>query len=97
MRENAFGADTVTFDRDLFETDLLIIDDLGAEPEHKNSAEYIYTAINERYENGKPFIITTNLSTEQIRAVYDERICSRILDIRKTATIKVEGKDFRIE
>jgi DNA replication protein DnaC len=95
MRENSFGADTQT-DIDFFATDLLIIDDLGAEPDHKNSDEYLYTVLSERYENDKSMIITTNLSTEQILNKYDQRIAGRIFDKNKTAVIKFEGEDIRI-
>jgi DNA replication protein DnaC len=95
MRENSFGADLTT-DRDFFETDLLIIDDLGAEPEHKNSGEYLYTVIAERYENNLPFIITTNLSAEHLMNKYDQRVAGRIFDKHKTAVIKFDGEDMRL-
>jgi DNA replication protein DnaC len=95
MRENSFGADTAT-DKDFFASDLLIIDDLGTEPEHKNSDEYLYTVLSERYENDKPLIITTNLSPEQIFDKYDQRIAGRIFDKYKTNPIEFTGDDFRI-
>jgi DNA replication protein DnaC len=95
MRENSFGAD-ITADRDFFASDLLIIDDLGTEPEHKNSDEYLYTVLSERYENNRPMIITTNLSPEQIFDKYDQRIAGRIVDTAKTTTSEFTGDDCRL-
>jgi DNA replication protein DnaC len=82
---------------ELPECDVLIIDDLGAEPMQKNNTEYLYTIIAERYENNLPFIITTNLSPEHILDRYEERLAGRILDKNKTAVINFSGKDLRIE
>lgn len=81
---------------DVPQCDLLIIDDLGAEPDQRNNLEYLYTIIAERYENNLPFIVTTNLSQEQLHSIYDDRIYSRIFDRHKTAVIKFDGKDMRL-
>jgi DNA replication protein DnaC len=76
--------------------DLLIIDDLGAEPDQRNNLEYLYTVIAEKYENNMPFIVTTNLSQEQLHSIYDDRIYSRLFDRHKTAVIKFDGEDMRL-
>jgi DNA replication protein DnaC len=94
MRENAFGANDIT--KDFFTSQLLIIDDLGTEPDHKNSDEYLYTVLAERYENDKSFIITTNLTPDQIMSRYDARIAGRIFDKNKTFSMEVIGADLRI-
>ncbi len=46
---------------------LLILDDLGAENNTAWSKEKIYEIIDSRYRDGKPIIITTNLSLEQLK------------------------------
>ena len=46
---------------------LLIIDDLGVERDTPYVLETVYLVIDERYENGKSFIITPNLSLEKLR------------------------------
>ena len=46
---------------------LLIIDDLGAERRSEYMQEIIFNIIDSRYRSGKPMIITTNLSGEEIR------------------------------
>lgn len=96
MKDYLYGQDPVVPD-DFFNSDLLIIDYLGAEPSIKNSDEMLHTVINERYSNNQPFIVTTNLSKDQVSARYDDRILGRIYDKSKTATIIFNGKDLRIE
>ncbi|GEM_PF-3238574 len=96
MKDYLFGQDPDVPD-DFFGSDLLIIDDLGAEPSIKNSDEFLYTVINERYSSDKSFIITSNLSKEQILNRYDQRLYGRIFDKKRTADILLNGKDLRIE
>jgi len=81
----------------LLTCDLLVIDDLGTEPKIKNiSDEYLLNVINERQAQGKPFIITTNLSLEDILERYDERLTSRILSKTSSVVIEMKGKDLRL-
>ncbi len=96
MKDHLFGQDS-TVPYDFFESDLLIIDDLGVEPTIKNSDEILYTVINERYSNDKALLITTNLSKDQISTRYEDRIFGRIYDKAKSAVIIFNGKDLRIE
>lgn len=96
MNDNLYGQDP-TATSDLFEKDLLVIDDLGAEPSIKNSDEFLYTVINERYANNRAFMITTNLAKEQIETRYGQRFYGRIFDKSRTAVIPFNGKDLRIE
>ena len=96
MKDYLFGQDT-NVPNDFFNSDLLIIDDFGAEPSIKNSDELLYTVINERYSTNRPFIITTNLSKDQVSVRYDDRIFGRIYDKSKTAILIFNGKDLRIE
>ena len=72
----------------ILDCDLLIIDDLGTEAIYKNvTLEYLYLIINERQLKGKHTMITSNLTLDQIKNRYGERIASRILD-NKTCYIK---------
>ena len=96
MKDNLFGQDTSALN-DFFECDLLIIDDLGAEPSIKNGDDLLYTVINERYANNLPILITTNLSKDQVSVRYEDRIFGRIYDKAKSAVIIFNGKDLRIE
>ena len=58
--------------------DLLIIDDLGAEMVSAFSVSCLYNIINTRLNKGKPIIISTNLSSTEIRRLYQDRITSRL-------------------
>ncbi len=96
MKDYLFGQDA-NVPNDFFESDLLIIDDLGAEPSIKNSDELLHTVINERYSENKPFIVTTNLTKDQVSTRYEDRILGRIYDKNRSAIIIFNGKDLRIE
>lgn len=77
---------------------LLIIEDLGAERNTEYMNEVVYTVINARYEAKLPLVVTTNLTTEQLKAPTDvttARIYSRVLEM--CFPIKVEGVDIRRE
>ena len=62
---------------------LLIIDDLGAERKSEFMQETVFNIIDARYRSGLPFIITTNLTAEEIKKPQDvgySRIYDRILE-----------------
>ena len=76
---------------------LLIIDDLGVERDTPYVLETVYLVIDERYKSGKPFIITTNLSLEELRNPADlehGRIYDRIMD--RCVPVAFSGKNYRI-
>jgi DNA replication protein DnaC len=79
----------------LFDCDLLVIDDLGTEPTIKNiTHEYLYNVINERISHDRPFLITTNLSPDDLLARYDQRLYSRIMG-RSSAVLRLRSADLR--
>ncbi len=79
----------------LTDCDLLIIDDLGTEPVLRNvTVEYLTSILSERLANKNPFIITTNLTPEEMIKRYTERLVSRLSD-SSTAIIPFNGKDKR--
>ena len=84
------GRDSV---RKYNDCDLLIIDDLGTELVNQFTVSCLYNILNYRINNKKPVIISTNLSGEEIRNKYDDRITSRIFGYFHA--IKFEGKDIR--
>jgi DNA replication protein DnaC len=64
----------------LYDTDLLLIDDMGTEPLMDNiTIEQLYHVINERQNAGKHTILSTNLNSVQFQDRYTERISSRLL------------------
>lgn len=62
---------------------LLIIDDLGIERCTEFALENIYNVIDSRYRSGKPMILTTNLTLQEMKGTDNlmySRIYSRILE-----------------
>ena len=63
---------------------LLIIDDLGAERQSEFALEQVFSIIDNRYKNGQPIIITTNLSLQEIKEpsnITYKRIYDRVLEM----------------
>ena len=78
--------------------DLLIIDDLGAEGKTEYRQEIVFNVIDSRYRSGLPFIITSNLSADDIKKPQDigyARIYDRILE--KCFPIELSGVSRRRE
>lgn len=78
-----FSAFKENDERDLIERlcvpDLLIIDDLGAERSTDFALEKVYNVIDSRYRVGKPIILTTNLTLNEMKENTDIRY-ARIYD-----------------
>ena len=73
--------------------ELLIIDDLGTELPTPRSASQLFACLEERALRGVPTLITTNLSPEQIRDLYSERVFSRIFG--GWNIVSMYGEDIR--
>lgn len=62
---------------------LMIIDDLGVERSTEFAQEQVFNIIDSRYRAGLPFIITTNLTADELKKPQDvcySRIYDRILE-----------------
>ena len=75
-------------------SELLIIDDLGTEFTNDYSKSRLYEVIEGRLTRGKSTIISTNLSLNQLSAVYGSRITSRFIGGYKL--LPFYGTDLRI-
>lgn len=75
---------------------LLVIDDLAAERDTEYMNESIYNIIDARYRAGKPIIVTTNLTLDELMNPEDsrkERVYSRILEM--CIPVEVKNNDHR--
>ena len=79
---------------DLYQCDLLIVDDLGTELTNQFVASSLFSLLNERHMGKKATVISTNLSLEELRNRYSERIFSRITSNYEIC--KLSGQDIRI-
>ncbi len=79
---------------DLYQCDLLIIDDLGTELTNQFTASQLFSLLNERNIGRKATIISTNLSLRELQDRYSDRIFSRITS--NFEVCKLTGPDIRM-
>lgn len=73
-------ADAIAAHQNIFDCDLLVIDDLGTELSNAFTTSQLFLCVNERLLRQKSTIISTNLSLNQIVEIYSERTFSRLCD-----------------
>ena len=98
MKSACFGdeARAREFDR-LVSAPVLLIDDLGTEPMVKNiTVECLFSLINERTGGAMHTVVATNLTFENLRDRYTERVASRLLDTSSFEVIGLAGEDLRL-
>ncbi|MBQ1186215.1 MAG: ATP-binding protein [Clostridia bacterium] len=78
-KEHFSFSGTQTAEESLLNCDLLVIDDLGTEFYSAFTASLFYNIINSRLLSGKPTVINTNLSFNELEKKYSERIASRFI------------------
>lgn len=95
MEDIKFGRLKVDYNplESILEADLLIIDDLGTEFINPYSESELFKIINSRLLSSKSTIINTNLSLNDIRKIYSDRILSRVLG--EYTGLKFYGEDIR--
>lgn len=79
----------------IFDSDLLIIDDLGTELTNTFTNTEFFNIINTRLIQNKKIIISTNLSPDELANIYSDRIFSRI--VGSFTKHRFYGKDLRWE
>ena len=89
MKESLYN-----FYKDLYNCDLVIIDDLGTEVTNSFVTSQLFGLLNERHLRQKATIISTNLGLEELRDRYSERVFSRITS--NYSLCKLSGPDIRI-
>lgn len=95
--KNTFSkdGDTENSHAQVYDCDLLIIDDLGTELTNSFVSSQLFLCINERLLRKKSTIISTNLTLDTIIETYSERTFSRISS--NYTMIKLVGEDIRIK
>lgn len=77
---------------------LLILDDLATERKTEYMQEIVFNVIDSRYRANLPLIVTTNLTSEELKHPSDisyQRTFSRLLEM--CLPVQVAGKDKRLE
>ena len=78
-----------------FDCDLLIIDDLGTEISNQFTVTTLYNIIDTRLKTGRSMLISTNLSPDELRKRYWDRITSRLFG--EFMLVPFVGKDVRAQ
>ena len=81
--------------QNIFDCDLLIIDDLGTEMPNSFTVSQLFLCLNERILRRKSTIISTNLTLNKMAEIYSERTFSRISSCY--VILKLFGDDIRIQ
>lgn len=79
LEKEHFGRAEGDSEEALLSCDLLILDDLGTEMSTSFTTSCIYSIINGRMMEGRPTIISTNLSAAEWAPRYGDAIASRVL------------------
>ena len=87
--------DAIATHQNIFDCDLLIIDDLGTELSNSFTTSQLFLCLNERILRQKSTIISTNLNMNQVADIYSERVLSRISN--SYTIIKLFGDDIRLK
>ena len=86
--------DAIAAHQNIYDCDLLIIDDLGTEFANAFTSSQLFLCVNERILRSKSTIISTNLNMSDLAEMYSERVPSRISS--NYTVIKLFGDDIRI-
>lgn len=92
----------------LASVDMLVLDDLGTEVPTEWAVERLYKIVNDRYNDAKPLIVTSNYKPDTVaermnhpkkkdgnyESVTGDRIISRLLQMCKGITIKGEDRRY---
>lgn len=79
----------------IFDCDLLIIDDLGTELVNSFVCSELFHVINERIQQRKSTLISTNLALQTFADTYSERVFSRISS--NYTMLRMIGEDIRLK
>ena len=96
LEKNRFHPDEETAEqvKRLNECDLLIIDDLGTELPGQFVTAALYTLVNDRLLAGKPMVISTNLTIDELGQRYSPQIRSRLQG--SFQLLPFVGQDIRV-
>ena len=80
---------------DIYSADLLIIDDLGTEPQTKNNISFLFDLLSDRLSGNRKILISTNYDMNELTKMYSSRFTSRIYEY--FLVYGFYGNDIRIE
>lgn len=91
------GFDYIQEIKQMIDGDLFIYDDLGSAGHTQWREEVLMELIDACYSRLMPMIVTTNLSPEELKKTYGERIHSRLFSIENTIIDLTGYPDMRMQ
>ena len=95
FRNNEITEDVVRIHEDIFDCDLLVLDDLGTETGGRFVASQLFLILNERSIRKRSTIISTNLEIGELAERYEERTISRLMG--SFSLMNPQVRDIRIK
>lgn len=95
MTKEVIGEADKSFSNFMLKCDLLIIDDLGTERQTDFAENTFFNIFNERTNLNLPILITTNLTSNELKSKYGERLVSRLFG--NSEGIKMPKEDIRMK
>lgn len=92
MKNESFGRSDTSIEEEINGSDLIIIDDLGAEFESDFGNASINELVCDAILNGKALIIISNLSVKELESRYGQRLTSRLNGFE---VLEFTGEDIR--
>ena len=92
MKNESFGRSDTSIEEEINSSDLIIIDDLGAEFESDFGNASINELVCDAILNGKALIIISNLSVSELENRYGQRLTSRLNGFE---VLEFTGEDIR--
>lgn len=98
LLEDSFQGRREHLDR-ILSFDLLIIEDLGAQRCTEYMMEHVYAVVDGRYKSGKPMVITTNFTLQELSHPRPGSPWCRIFDrvLERCYPVELTGMSRRIE
>lgn len=81
----------------LTSVDLLHLDDLGAERHSDWVIEQLYSILNQRYEDGRSVLVTSNVDEDELEKQIGPRSVSRLVEMCREGRIYLHGHDRRYD
>jgi DNA replication protein DnaC len=91
--EDGSGSSYLDLFRRLSRVDLLHLDDLGAEKRTEWVLEQLYSVVNERWQDQRSVVVTTNATDGELRDQVGPRIVSRLSEM--CVMVPIMGPDLR--
>lgn len=93
---DAEGGSYLSLFREVTQTDLLVLDDLGAERRTEWVLEQLYAIVNERWADMRATVVTTNFMKSELELQLGSRIVSRLSEMCGPQ-LWIDGPDLRQE